>query len=422
VTLDGRELTGPELDRRLRDPDRAIREAAWRTSNAAWLRHRERLDDLFLALLMERRRLARAAGLPDYRAYRWRELDRLDYTPADALALHEAIAGEIVPLAARRQEARRARLRLPALRPWDLDVDQDARPPLQPFPDLAAFEAAMAGVFARLDPELGALYERMRDGYLDLGWRRGKSGGGEEWAFPVTGLPYALVNADGTADGVNLLLHEMGHAFHDYLVLRRGGLIWESHYPDEMAEFAAIALSHLAAPHLARDRGGFYPPEDAARVRAAALEEIVVKWLPHIAMLDDFQHWLYADAPAAVGPADLDAAWREQASRFSPWVDWSGLETEQGAGWQRAGLLFTQPFYSLEYALAHLGALQVWRNAQADPDAAWRAYRSALALGNTRPLPDLYQAAGARLPFDHAVVRDVAQTLAAHLDAGRTQP
>ncbi len=416
ATIDGREVTGPELDRRARDQDRAVREAAWRAGNTPWLERRGAIDKLFLALLARRRRLARNAGLPDYRAYRWRELGRLDYTPADCRAFHEAIAAEIVPLAARRQGARRERLGVGTLRPWDLAAPPDFRPRPQPFPDVTAFEEGMARVFARVDPELGALFGRMRRGFLDLGWRKGKSGGGEEWTFPVTGLPYVLLNKDGTDEGVSFLLHEMGHAFHDYLVLARRGLIWESNYPDEFAEFAAIALTYLAAPALARDRGGPYSAEDAARTGALALEEAVVKWLPLIALTDAFQHWLYAEAPEDAAPADLDAQWAALSARFMPWVDWDGLAAEQATGWQHVGLLFSQPFYYIEYGLAHLGALQVWRRAQADPAAAWRDYRAALALGATQSLPDLFDAAGARLPFDRAVVREVAQSLADHLD------
>ena len=84
--------------------------------------------------------------------------------------------------------------------------------------------------------------------------------------------------------------------------------------------------------------------------------------------------------------------------------------------WQGEWSLFTQPFYDIAYALALLGSLHVWRNVQADPVHGWEWYRAALALGNTRPLPELYAAAGARLPFDRVVVRETAHAVEAWLD------
>jgi oligoendopeptidase F len=405
VTEAGRALSPAELDARLGSPDRSTRAAAFRAHGRAWLERRAEIDDFFLKLLALRRQLAANAGLPDYRAYRWQELGRLDYTPAESLALHEAIAQFVVPLAGQWFAERRARLQAPALRPWDLDFDPGAPPPGDPFPDLPSFEAGMAGVFTRLDPELGALFERLRAGFLDLGRREGKLSGSEEWLFPRTGLPYIRLDAGGTPEGVTLLLHEMGHAFHDYLVISHHDLFWALDYPNEFSEFAAISLTWLAEPFLSTERGGFYTPEQASARRRRALAEIVMRWLPFIALVDSFQHWLYTEALPEIQPADLDAQWRELNRRFRPWIDWSGLEEHLGAGWQREGILFTSPFYMIEYALAHLGALQVWRSAGKDHAAAWAAYRQALSLGNALPLPALFAAAGAKLPFDPGLVR-----------------
>ncbi|HSH79841.1 MAG TPA: M3 family metallopeptidase, partial [Herpetosiphonaceae bacterium] len=362
-----------------------------------------------------RRRLASNAGLPDYRAYRWRELNRLDYTPEDCLRLHAAIEVEIVPLSARLLAARRERLRLDTLRPWDLEAPLQERPLLNPFPDPDELASRMAGVYEALDPDLGAMFERMRDGFLDLGVRKGKASGSEEWVFPVSELAYVRVAVNATFDDVLLLLHESGHAFHDYLALKHNALIWDLYYPTEFSEFAAIAMSHLGLHQI--ERGGFGTSVDVAGARRAFLAGIVVKWLPEIALVDAFQHWIYADAPPEVDTAALNRKWAELSARFKPGVDWSGLEHELGSGWQQVGLLFGMPFYYVEYALAHLAALEVWQRARRDWSNAWHDYRSALALGATRPLPELFTAARTRLPFDPQVVRDTAALLAAELQA-----
>lgn len=389
-------LTIPPAGQLLR-PDRAIREAAWRAWRAPWLRDRARLDRLFLELLARRRQLARNVGLPDYRAYRWHELARLGYSPAECRGFHDAIAAEIVPLAARRQAAKAAALGVATLHPWDEFVDPAARPPLSAYADLPAFEQGMAGVCAALDPEVGALYADMRGRTLDLGWRAGKRGGGEAGFFPLTRRPFVLVGVDGDEEGVGTLLHEMGHALHNALANGAQPLIWQGNAPDEAAEFAVMTFSYLALPLLGQDRGGPYSREEMARFRASYLTE---EGLAEFALADAFQHWVYGEAPADVQPADLDAKWAELSAHFAPWWDWSGVEEYRAAAWHRCWSLFQQPFYEIAYPLATLGALQVWQRAQTVPAAAWRDYRAALALGNTRPLAELFAAAGARLPLD----------------------
>ena len=417
-TLDGRVVPKPELDRQLRSPERGRREAAWRAREAAWGARRAELDALWRALAGGRRELARAAGHPDFRAYHWRRSGRLDYAPADCLALHEAVAAEVVPLAARRWEARRAALGVATLRPWDLLADPGRRAPAPAFADGAAFVAGVAPVLAALDPELGALYARMGAAdALDVGWAPGKRGGGTERPFPRTGLPFVRVGEAGTETGTGTLLHELGHAFHDHLTMTREGgcLAWDLEHPDEFSELAAFALYFQAAPLLGRPGVGPWPPAAAADALAAFLEETLIATLPALTLADAFQHWAYAEAPAAAGAAEADAAWRALTARYTPWVDWSGLEPVRGAGWQRGWSLFLQPFYDLTYVVAMVGALQVWHAARRDGAGAWRRYRAALALGGTRPLPELFAAVGARWPFHRAALQEVVGLLEATL-------
>src|SRR5262245_58062384 len=152
-------------------------EAAWRARNQRWRERRAIFDELFLKLLTLRRRLARNAGLPDYRAYRWREMGRLDYTPDECMAFHDAVAAEIVPLAQRLLHARRRGMQLSRLRPWDLEAIWERQDHRMYFHMTSMFEAAMGRVFSALDPDLGAIFGRMRMGFLDLGRRRSKAEG-----------------------------------------------------------------------------------------------------------------------------------------------------------------------------------------------------------------------------------------------------
>ncbi len=414
VTVGGEDITLREAERLLSEPDRDDRERVWRAVQERWHAERETLGALFLEIVRLRRTLATNVGLPDYRAYRWRELGRLDYSSSDCLALHDAIEAEIVPLALRLRERRRDRLGLITLRPWDLAVNTESGSPLNPFSDASELENGVARIFERLDPQLAELFGRMRPDHLDLPARRGKLPGSEEWLFPQTGLPYIHMNAVGTHKDVLGLLHESGHAFHDLLSSERQELFWNFGAPTEFEEFAAVSMEVLSGPHMERDRGGFYSPEDARRARAEHLESFL-EYLPTVAMVDAFQHWVYAEASEDARPEDLDAKWEELHERFLPGTDWHALAAERAAGWRRNRHLYLFPLYYIEYAVAQLGAIQTWANMSGDRERALAGYREALAVGNTWPLPELFAVAGVRLPFEGEVVREAARLLTEYL-------
>jgi oligoendopeptidase F len=202
----------------------------------------------------------------------------------------------------------------------------------------------------------------------------------------------------GLHDDVQTLLHEGGHSFHVF-EYRKIDLLQLLQVPMEFAEVASMGMELLASPYLEERGGGFYTPAEAARARVQHLETCLLFW-PYMAVVDAFQHWAYQNPQEAAVPAGCDAAWTRLWQRFMPGVDWSGLDDELATGWQRKLHIFTVPLYYVEYGLALLGAVQVWRNAQTDPAGAVARYRQALALGGSVPLPELYQTAGARLAFD----------------------
>lgn len=403
VQLDGETLTLPEAGKKLLEPDRDLRERAWRAINKAKLSVNGDLDELFLKLLGLRRRLARNADVSDFRAFAWRRLNRFDYAPEESLGVHDAIKHEVVPLVGELREEQRTELSLDVLRPWDLAVDPHSRPPLKPFTTVEELEDGAAHIFRRLDPELGEQFSSLRDGWLDLENREGKVPGlGYQDFFPKSRRPYIYQNATGTHGDVTTLLHEAGHAFHSVASAARNDLVWNFYPGMEFAEVASQAMELLALPYLDRNEGGFYSPEDATRARRDGLESVLLIF-PYVAKGDAFQHWLYTEAPEDVNIKEIDAKWLELDERFSPGVDWSGLEHVRAKGWQYFHI-FVVPFYMLEYAFAWLGAVQIWQNALSDPQTALEKYREALALGGTRPLPELFEVAGARFAFDRETV------------------
>ena len=302
-----------------------------------------------------------------------------------------------MPAIDRLHAVRRARLGLDRLRPWDLNVTLYRDEPFRPFSGGAELAAKARRLFERLDPVLADQFGLMVDqGLLDLDSRKGKAPGGYCDTLHFQGRPFIFMNAAGVMEDVQTLLHEAGHAFHAFAADAKP-LIWQRHPSAESAELASMSMELLAAPLLDAP-GAFLSPRDAAIARLEHLEDALMT-LAHVASVDAFQTWIYTDPEGRDGVA-RDRAWLEIRSRFEREVDWTGLEAERIGRWYRQLHVFLYPFYYIEYGIAQLGALQVWRHHRKDPVQALAAYRSFLARGATASLPELYQTAGAELVFD----------------------
>jgi oligoendopeptidase F len=413
VLWDGEEKTVPALQPYLLDRDRAVRERAFRTGAGAYLTHRDELADLFDRMVRVRHALAREAGFASYRDYAFAAKYRFDYSPADCVRFHDAVERAVLPAIRRLHDDRRQRLGVETLRPWDLQLRPSRVMRLVPFSTTDEFLAGAQRIFDRLDRELGTHFRVMVDErLLDLESRPGKAPGGYCTRLPFRGKPFIFMNAVGVHDDVSTLIHEAGHAFHTFATAEIPYL-WQRSTGHEAAELASMTMELLAAPCLA-EPVGYYSVSDAADAQIEHLEDLLVG-LPHIACVDAFQHWIYTDGIDA-SPAERDAMWLQIRARFDPDVDYSGAERERVARWYRQSHIHTAPFYYIEYGLAQLAALQVWRHSRRDPAGALSRYKAALALGGTRSLPEIYATAGASLVFDTAdmapLVAEVEQRIA----------
>jgi oligoendopeptidase F len=403
IEWQGSDQTLTQLQTTYQSVDRTTREAIWTEAYDRRLADRQSINDLWVQLFELRRQKAKNAGDPDYRAFRWKESHRFDYTPQDSEAFHRGIEAVIVPAATRIYERRRLALGADTLRPWDLDLDQSftlfSDPPLSPAADLDDIDRIGAGIFEKVDAQLGHYYRKMQaEQRLDLLNRKGKSPGAYCATLDVVRQPFIFANFAGTHDDVQVLFHEAGHAFHAFEAANLPYL-QQRDSPMEFAEVASMAMELLASPYLARSRGGYYSEAEAARAHIEHLEQIILFW-PFMAVVDSFQHWAYTHPEQAADPARCDAVWSERWDRYIPGVDWSGLDEAKSTGWHRKIHILTVPFYYVEYGLAQLGACQVWRNSLDNHTQAVADYRQALALGGTRSLPDLFTAAGAKFAFD----------------------
>ena len=410
VDWDGEEKTPQQMVPYQEENDRAVRERAFRKQFQPYIAQRDKIAELFDRMYDLRQQVAKNSGFDNYRDYTHREKNRFDYTPDDCLRFHAAVEEAVKPAATRILERRRRLLGLERLRPWDLGVDPKGRGPLRPYDKITDLIDRAGPVYDNLSPDFRSYFERMASaGLLDLDNRKGKAPGGFCDSLEYQHLPLIFMNAVDVDEDLRTLLHESGHAFHVFETASIP-VVFQRHPGAEMAEVASMSMELLAQPYIDHKHGGYYSEDNAERSKRWLLEKVIL-FFPHCASVDALQQWMYTNPEGRDADA-RDQKWLELRRRFEgDDVDWSGLDRERIARWYYQPHFFDYPFYYIEYGIAQLGALQVWRNSMADADRAVRQYREALALGATKPLPELYGAAGARLIFDAKGMRELVEVV-----------
>jgi oligoendopeptidase F len=402
VNFRGEEKTLVQMGRYLEEPDRALRQEAWELVAQRRLQDRDKCEEIFDGLVTLRTQMAKNAGFENYRDFMFRKMGRFDYAPENCLQFHDAIEKEIVPAVREIQHDRRRQLKLEKLRPWDLAVDPQNRAPLKPFGEVGEMVSRTQKIFNRLDAELAAGFQQMQDlKLLDLDNRKGKAPGGYQSTLSEARVPFIFMNAVGLQRDVETILHEAGHAFHAQAT-RDEDLYAYRGAPIEFCEVASMSMELLGNEFLEE----FYPAPEANRARKTHLEGII-GFFPWMATVDAFQHWIYTHAGHT--RAGRKAAYLQLMDRFGGDVDYSGYEEARAHSWHRQLHIFTHPFYYVEYGIAQLGALQVWANSRCDKVKALADYKKSLALGGSRPLPELFSAAGCKFQFDAATIRPLIQ-------------
>lgn len=423
VSFEGSEKTLPQMAVYQESTDRKVRESAWRTVSTRRLQNKDEIETLFDTMVGLRDRVAKNAGFADFVGYAFKAKHRFDYTPRHCFDFHRACEDVVVPMIRRQEDKRRRSLGVDVLRPWDLTVDVKGRGPLRPFGNGAELMSKSVRTFNRLDPRLGAMLGVLGSGgeargsadgaCLDLDSRKGKAPGGYQYVRDRSRQPFIFMNAAGTGRDVSTMLHEAGHAFHSVLSIKEPLLAYR-HAPLEFCEVASMSMELLTLPHIGGP-GGFYDSEeDLARARRQQIERAVYL-LPWIATIDAFQHWIYSN-PSHTHEQRIEE-WLRLDARFGSSCSWEGIEETRRYIWHRQSHIFSVPFYYIEYAIAQLGALQLWLiGLEKGERAAVDLYIRAMTLGGSRPLPALFEAAGLRFDFGPETVRRLVDRAEAELD------
>ncbi len=405
IEHDDKKLTMQQAALLLKEQDESLRQSIFEKMAAVRRKDREQLDSLYSSLIQKRQQLALNAGFDNYRDYKFVAMGRFDYTKEDCFAFHDTIKTHIVPLVKNIQAEKLAKLGKTQFKPWDLDVDPEGKPALKPFSNGQQMLEGTVAMFERIDPYFGACLRVMDElGHLDLDSKPGKAPGGYNYPLYEIGVPFIFMNAVGTQRDLETMVHEGGHAIHSFLS-RDLSLTAFKNLPSEVAELASMSMELLSMPQWSE----FYDPTAHQRAMREQIEG-TLKVLPWIAQIDAFQHWVYENPKHSL--ADRNAKWVELSKDFGTGLtDWTGYEDLVESSWQRQLHLFEVPFYYIEYGIAQLGALGVWKNSLENYPQAIAQYKSALALGYTAPMKEIYQTAG--VPFDFSSER--LQILAAFL-------
>jgi len=403
VEINGQEYTLEQASIFVKDLNREVRENAWKTIQQRRLVDKDDLNILFDELIKLRNQVALNAGFENYRDYMFQALGRFDYTPQDCYDFANAIEKEIVPILKEQAEKRREALGLETLKPWDLEVSVSGKPALKPFNNGEELIDKSIACFNAIDEKLGNKLATMKANNLfDVESRKGKAPGGYNYPLAETGAPFIFMNSANSLRDLTTMVHEGGHAIHTFLTADLE-LNDFKHCPSEVAELASMSMELISMDHW---DVYFDSAEDLNRAKKEQLAD-VLKTLPWVAVIDQFQHWVYTNPNHTA--ADREETFKQIYHRFGAgFADWTDLEKEFGNVWQKQLHLFEVPFYYIEYAIAQLGAIAVWKNYKENPEKALEQYLAALSLGYTKPMNEIYETAGIKFDFSAEYVKELA--------------
>ncbi len=402
IEWEGQELTLQQAAVKLQETQRETREEVYHLIAGRRLEDKVKLDGLFSELIKLRHQLADNADFKNYRDYMFAAMARFDYSLQDCFDFHQAVKENVVPNLNELANERKDQIRVDQLRPWDKAVDISGKAPLMPFKSSEELIENTIECFRRLDPFLGQCLAIMDEmGYLDLESRKGKAPGGYNYPLMEIGVPFIFMNATSTLRDLVTIVHEGGHAVHSFLT-RDLELSEFKSTPPEVAELASMSMELLSMDHWDLF---FNNEEDLKRAKKEHLEQIM-DTLPWVATIDKFQHWIYEHPDHS--HEERKAAWNDIFDQFSDTItDWSGLLENKDYLWQKQLHLYEVPFYYIEYGMAQLGAIAIWKNFKEDKQKGLEGYMNALKLGNLKTIPQVYAAANIKFDFSSNYIQEL---------------
>lgn len=410
IRYKGETLTMQKASTLLKDKDRKVREEVFKLIADRRAEDKDTLDELFSKLIAKRHQVALNAGFENFRDYKFQAMGRFDYSKEDCFNFHTSIKKHIVPLVKQIQENHKNQLGVDVYRPYDTEVDPSGKDALKPFETGEELLEKSIEAMGKIDTYFAdciATMDKMQ--HLDLESKEGKSPGGYNYPLYEIGVPFIFMNAVGAQRDLVTMVHEGGHAVHSFLS-RDLALTGFKNLPSEIAELASMSMELLTMEHW----DIFYKNEEELKRAKKDQLETILKILPWIATIDEFQHWIYENPQHST--EQRSEAWLKITKDYGTGlVDWSGYEDVKASTWQRQLHLYEVPFYYIEYAFAQLGALGVWKNSKTNHSQTIDDYKRALELGYTKSIPEVYEAAGVKFDFSDEYLAKIASFVESEL-------
>lgn len=409
------------------DVDRTTRREALEAQQQYLMSIADKLDSMYDSLVKLRHQIAQRTGFSNFVEYRYVQMGRIDYTPADVARFRGIIRNYAVPVAERLYKAQAERLGLSYQTRANTQSDTDTTsiseqqfsyydealhfPDGNPHPTAnePTIVQAAQQMYRELSPETGAFFDMMvAQELMDLSTRPNKARGGYCTSFPMYGTPFIFSNFNGTAADITVLTHEAGHAFQVYSSSRNHALLDYLWPTMEACEIHSFGMELFTWQWMEQFFG-----EKAARFRFTHLEQALT-FLPYSCAVDEFQEWVYS-APEA-SAEERCQRWKEIERTYLPWRCYNGLPfNESGRFWQTQLHIYLYPFYYIDYALAQVCALQFWQRIyDASPSSA--AFREAFndyvricTIGGSQSFLDIVRAAQLHSPFEATTIQSVIQ-------------
>ena len=411
IEHNGAQLTMQKAALLLKEQDESLRKVVFEKMATRRDQDVKALNELYSELVKKRTVLAINAGFENYSDYKFKQMGRFDYTKESCFDFHDAVETHIVPLVKKINEAKLEKMSKDKFKPWDTAVDPEGKAPLKPFKTGKEMLDGTVDVFNKIKPEFADFLKTMdKMEHLDLESKPGKAPGGYNYPLYETGAPFIFMNAVGSQGDLTTMIHEGGHAIHSFLSHDLELTAFKS-FPSEIAELASMSMELLSMDYW----DTFYSDkDDLMRAKKEQLQGTITI-LPWIAQIDAFQHWVYENHKHTT--EERTAYWMELNKRFGTGLtDWNGYENTLASSWQRQLHLFEVHFYYIEYGIAQLGAIGIWKNSKENYSEAVSKYRHALSLGYTKPMPEVYAQAGIDFKFSSTHICALAQFIESELE------
>ena len=404
IDFQGKEHTVQQFQKFFYANERDLREEAYHVQQKRFAKEDDKINNIFKKMFELRFKKAKNAGYDNFRDYRFKELGIYDYTPKDCEDFRNSIIDFVVPVRKEMNEERKQKLGVDNLRSWDMLVDVDLKKPLKPYNEISELTTGVEKIFRDIKPLFGDNFKFLNDnGFFDLDSRKGKAPGGYMMPLKETGAAFIFVNGAQQHSDVNVLLHEGGHAMH-FLQSKNIKLKEAQMGPAEIAEVASMSMELLGMEGLHH----FYSGDDLVRAKKEHLERALMLFIP-IAKNDEFQHYIYTNPNLSID--DICDYYLELESKYDVGINRMGFEKYTRTMWHHVGHFFFAPFYMLDYAIAGLGAMQVYHNYLKDRKSGIEKYFNGLHYGGSRPLPELFEKFGIKFDFSRNTVKPLIDSI-----------